>query len=331
METSPTFPAVVCSTLSAASLVTSVVSRYPIGEVQSCQFWTRGLSDIYMVTADTGNYVLRVSHAHWRSHNEIAFELAFMDFLRDRQLPIAHPLRTHDGHLCIELPAPEGKRYASLFVYAPGKIPLGDLNKAQAYTLGEILGQIHAAATAFQPPVARPDLDLSYVLDGSIATIQPFLTHRPDFWTELQTLTERTRSQLTHLPRTAPHWTVCWGDPHSGNAHFTTDQQATLFDFDQCGYGWRAFDLAKFLQVSIRTGISRSVRDQFFAGYEAVQPLEAWEWEALAALTAMAHCWSWSISIAAIQQHSYSRLDDGYFNYRLQQLKMLHTPEWQLF
>ncbi|WLT40042.1 hypothetical protein NON20_10690 [Synechocystis sp. B12] len=27
-----------------------------------------------------------------------------------------------------------------------------------------------------------------------------------------------------------------------------------LFDFDQCGMGWRAFDIAKFLQVSMQSG-----------------------------------------------------------------------------
>ena len=55
------------------------------------------------------------------------------------------------------------------------------------------------------------------------------------------------------------------------NVHFTEDNQITLFDFDQCGYGWRVFDIAKFLQVSLSAGIKREIRDAFLAGYQQAQ------------------------------------------------------------
>jgi Ser/Thr protein kinase RdoA (MazF antagonist) len=124
---------------------------------------------------------------------------------------------------------------------------------------------------------------------------------------------------------------VCWGDPHSGNAHFTPDNSVTLFDFDQCGYGWRAFEMAKFLEISLRTGTSRKIRDAFFNGYQAIEPLTEFEVNSLQAFTQVAHFWVWSISLSFAKIHNYSRLDRTYFSLRLERLKRLRAPEWQLF
>jgi Ser/Thr protein kinase RdoA (MazF antagonist) len=124
---------------------------------------------------------------------------------------------------------------------------------------------------------------------------------------------------------------VCWGDPHSGNVHFTLEHRLTLFDFDQCGYGWRSFDIAKFLQVAVRTGLKRSIRDTFLSGYKSISPLTSWEEDHLQALTQVAHIWMWAIHLQSLELHQYSRLDDFYFTQRLEQLKRINTPEWQLF
>ena len=127
------FP-VTYSTLSCRALTQYLLSQYKIGTVLSCQFWRRGLSDVYLVETQTAQYVLRVSHAHWRSQCEVAFELELLEFLNQTQIPVAYPLRTVEGELWIEIKAPEGNRYAALFIYAPGCIAIGDLNPTQSYT-----------------------------------------------------------------------------------------------------------------------------------------------------------------------------------------------------
>jgi Ser/Thr protein kinase RdoA (MazF antagonist) len=271
-RSSDLFP-VVYSTLSGEALVDRVLSQYELDEVLGCRLWNRGLSDIYLVETLTTLYVLRVSHAHWRNQSETQFELEFLDFLRRQDLPVAHPLISREGRLTIELLAPEGKRYAALFIYAPGQIPLGDLNPSQAQSLGQALARIHQAGQKFASSSYRQPLSLDYLVDESVAAIAPFLATRPTDGAYLQDVVDHLHDQLSSLPRRSPCWTVCWGDPHSGNVHFTTDDQPTLFDFDQCGYGWRAFDIAKFFQVGMRAGLSRSVRLAFLAGYEAEQPL----------------------------------------------------------
>lgn len=324
------FP-VLYSTLSCEALSTEVLSLYDLGTVQGCQFWNRGLSDVYRVETKANFYILRISHTQWRSKADTYFELEFLDFLQRRRIPVAYPLRTRQGHLAVELEAPEGKRYAALFIYAPGAIPLGDLNSQQSYRMGQILAQIHASGLEFQTPYTRPALDLSHLLDQSLETISPFLKRRSGDLQYLQHQVGQIRHALQSLPQESPFWSVCWGDPHSGNAHFTAENQATLFDFDQCGPGWRAFDVAKFWQVAIRTGMNRRVRESFLGGYGSIQSLDEIELALLQPLTQAAHLWMWAINLRTLMVHQYSRLDSYYFTQRLEQLKRLANADWQLF
>jgi Ser/Thr protein kinase RdoA (MazF antagonist) len=113
--------------------------------------------------------------------------------------------------------------------------------------------------------------------------------------------------------------------------HITPDNQMTLFDFDQCGYGWRVFDIAKFLQVSLQSGLNRLVRQGFIQGYDETVPLTDGELSCLQHLTQAAYIWSWSISLNNLRLTDYSRLGANYFTSRLAILKRLRTQEWELF
>lgn len=328
--TQDVFP-VIYSTLASKAIISNVLPHYKLGMASSCQFWHRGLSDVYLVETSAYQHILRVSHHHWRSESDIEFELELLDFLQQRQIPVAYPLKTKDGRLSIEINAPEGKRYAALFTKAPGTVAVGDLNPKQSRLLGETVAKLHQAAGDFHTHYYRQSLTLEYLLDDSWEIIAPYLQHRTTDWTYLVEAITQLKHQLQDLPKEPPFWGICWGDPHSGNTHFTTEGQLTLFDFDQCGYGWRAFDIAKFLQVSLSTGISKCVREAFLAGYQTVCKITEQELASLQALTQTAHIWTWAISLNAAIVHNYSRLDDSYFQKRLERLKSLRSPDWQLF
>lgn len=319
------------SLLAPEGLISLLLANYPLEKLDSCQFWHRGLSDIYLVSSETQPYILRVSHHHWRSEAEIAFELELLTFLHQHQIPVAYPLKTKQNQLFIPIDAPEGKRYAALFPYAPGTVALGDLDVTQSHLLGETLAQLHQVGQNFACPVERQPLNLNYLLDDSLATIAPFLAGRCSELAELQEIAKAIKQQLQPLPTKPPYWGICWGDPHSGNVHFTPDNRMTLFDFDQCGCGWRSFDIAKFGQVSSQSGLSHKVRAAFLSGYQAIAPLTALEIECLPALTQAAHIWAWAISLNTAQHYDYSRLDQYYFRQRLEQLKCLKSYDCAIF
>ena len=330
MVATDVFPAIY-STLSPQALIAGVLTRYELGAIEQCLFWNRGLSDVYLVETAAKSYILKVSHHHWRSQSDIRFELEFLDFLHRHDLPVANPLKTIDDRLFVTLHAVEGDRYAALFPYAPGEIPQGDLSTAQSRILGQTLGRIHRTSLKFDSSTPRQSLDLEYLLDNSLSVITPYLRDQSENYAYLTDTVTEIKQQLTCLKQVSPLWSVCWGDPHSGNVHFTSDNQITLFDFDQCGHGWRIFDVAKFLQVSLNAGISCKVRDAFFSGYQEVQELTELEISSLQLLTQMAHIWSWAISINASAIHNCSRLNSYYVNKHLHQIKRLGSKNWQLF
>lgn len=324
------FPAIY-STLSPQALITGVLTRYELGAIEQCLFWNRGLSDVYLVETAAKTYILRISHHHWRSESDIQFELEFLDFLHRHHLPVANPLRTIDDRLFVTVQAVEGDRYAALFPYAPGEIPKGDLNTAQSALLGQTLAQIHQTSLQFDNLTPRQALDLEYLLDNSLSIISPYLYRRSEDLIYLKDTVAKIKQQLNCLKQLSPLWSVCWGDPHSGNVHFTSDNQITVFDFDQCGYGWRIFDVAKFLQVSLSAGINCKVREAFFTGYQKVQELTDLEMSSVQLLTQTAHIWAWGIGINASAIHNWSKLDSYYVNKYLHQLKRLGSKDWQLF
>lgn len=320
---------IVYSTIDPGAIASKVLPRYDVGTVKACEFWCRGLSDVYLIETDRGSYVFRIAHWGWRSQADIDFELALLDFLANRGLPIAYPLKTASGELAIGIPAPEGERYAALFTYAPGVVPIGDLSVRQAIRLGETLAKVHQAGLAFECSYGRKPLTLNYLLDESWSTIAPFLQSGDREYVERAIA--QLKTALKDFPQSSPYWGICWGDPHSGNTHFTETDQPTLFDFDQCGFGWRAFDLGKFRQVALNTGVSRRVREAFLQGYRSVSPLEEFELTAISAFTQTAHIWVWSISLTYALRHNYSRLDDSFFRKRVEQLRKLKSPDWQMF
>lgn len=322
---------VIYSTVAPYAIGSLVFNHYEIELPKDCQLWHRGLSDVYLLETLSTFYIVRVSHHHWRTKTELDFELELLEYLQHHSIPVAAPIRTKENHLMVEIQAPEGLRYVSLFPYAAGTVAIGDLNSHQSNLLGQTVARLHQVARNFQPFAHRQPLDLKYLLDESLQKIAPFLVYRQQDLQFLVSAIADLQQQLQSLPKTAPYWGICWGDPHSGNVHFTSNHQMTLFDFDQCGYGWRAFDLGKFLQVSLQTGLSRTVRDAFLQGYEDIEPLTDLEYHSLQALTQAAYIWSWSIHLSNTQLHDYSRLDHSYLTHRLGILKRLRSKDWQLF
>lgn len=324
------FP-VIYSTLSAIAIAERVLPLFALVDVERCELWHRGLSDIYLVHTPRGLYVLRISHNHWRSQPEIYFELDFLNFLAARDIPVAAPLPTKEGDFAVAIKAPEGDRYATLFPFAPGGIALGGWNVEQSRQLGEVVAQIHVVSQDFHCEYPRQSLNLDYLLDESMDLILPFFGDRPRDWSFLKETARNIQNKLAPLSQEQPYWSVCWGDAHSGNVHFTADHQLTLFDFDQCGYGWRAFEIGKFFQAALSTGMRRNVREAFLLGYHSHTSFSTEENNALQFLTQLAYIWSWRISLQNILLFNNSQLDRHYFTQRLERLKALCTPDWQLF
>lgn len=164
------------------------------------------------------------------------------------------------------------------------------------------------------------------MLDKPLQTILPMLADRPDDAAYLLRVVESLKEQVGRMPASELEWGVCHGDLHGGNAH-TTEHQVTFFDFDCCGPGWRAYDIAVFrwFVVFRRSGVYRhqdeKLWEAFLAGYMQHRTLNVVDMAAVPVFVAIRQIWLQGLHIAGAPDWGYSFLDDRYFDESMKTLR----------
>jgi Ser/Thr protein kinase RdoA (MazF antagonist) len=320
------FIPVIHSIPSGEALISMVLPNYPIGKPHSCKLLKRGLNDTYLVETEQEKYILRLYRRGWRTKEEIDFELELLAFLHEQNQPIAYPIERKDSSFTTGIAAPEGKRYAALFSYALGKAVNEKLEGEQSQRLGEVLAIIHQTLNNFNSSFSRPHLNNEYLLDRSITAILNLYKHRINEFNYLHAQIEQIKKQLESLKlsKSTPEYGICVGDVHSGNAHFNEENQPTLFDFDQCGHGWRAFDIAKFMHIAITWKIDVKVRNLFLEGYQRIRQLDTVELASIPIFIKAAHIWVMGLGTGAVGDVlPYGWFTDDWLDQRLATLKSL--------
>lgn len=100
---------------------------------------------------------------------------------------------------------------------------------------------------------------------------------------ELQPL-EHYVSCMERIGKSEGKFGIIHADMHTENVHFHGDT-LTVFDFDHCAYGWRAYDLALVYSVP------ENHREAIYAGYESKRPLSAVERDSIRDFAALRNLW----------------------------------------
>jgi Ser/Thr protein kinase RdoA (MazF antagonist) len=316
--TSTVFP-VTHSILSTQALVEQIVSRYDVGEVQRCRLHNRGLTDTFILEVGDGSerLVLRVYRAGWRTDADVLYELDALLHLHRKDVPVSYPLADREGTLMHVIQAPEGRRQAALFTYAPGAEPGAPANAKrddQPYLYGRAAAAVHAATDDFTSEHTRFQIDLHELLDRQMVAIQPLVEHRTEDWQYLLDLVQRLREQVERLPLTALEAGFCHGDFHGGNCHLDGDT-LTFFDFDCCGPGWRAYDIAVYLWGAggdRRKGARRW--REFLRGYREVRLITRLDLEAVPLFVSIRHIWLMGLHTANGKDWGHNWMGERYFD-----------------
>ena len=314
------FPATY-STLSTDALATRLEAAYEIGPVILCRFLHRGLNDSYLVETARERYVLRLYRRGWRKSEEIAYETAVLEHLGRKGVPVALPLRRRDGAVVDWVPAPEGNRAAVLFTHAPGRELDGGDEDCRNY--GRAVAAIHAATDDFETGHARFALDLDHLLTEPMAAIRPFLRHRPADLDTVEPVAAAVARRLAALPAAELDRGFCHGDFHGDNAHID-GETVTMFDFDCCGPGWRAYDIAVFRW---RWGDDEAGDRRwaaFLEGYRSLRAIGEADLAAVPLFVAARAIWLRGLHAANTADWGRSWLNDGYWNRLTKGLR-----EWQ--
>jgi len=279
---------VVRSLLAPAALAETVGAAYRLDGTR-CWLIKATIRDVYRVESRSGPAVLCVYRHGRRTVEEIGAELDVLDDLAERGpavgVRVAPAVRTLAGEQIVTLMAPEGARHAVLFRFAEGQL----LERAPEPTLarryGQTIAQLHVLTDAWLRTAAsarhRAPLDAALLVDRSLERIATFLGHRPSDLEALGRAAGLLGRRLAALPREAPGSGLVHGDVIPTNVLVAPDGRLTVLDFDFCGPGWRAFDVATYLHVARDDPATEASGRDFLAGYQEVRPLADWELTAL--------------------------------------------------
>ena len=224
---------------------------------------------------------LRLHRPAYHSQAALASELAFMANLRDKGLAVPQPIPAANGALLVAFG--ETPHHADLIGWVEGEplgmtgTPLAEAGRdlpAIFRAIGREMALLHGAADTFRLPdgFERPAWDAAGLL-GEV----PFWGR---FW-DCPMLAAGDRSYLADLRATlsmrlgavAP--SLDYGLIHADIVReniFVRKGAVAFIDFDDCGFGFRLFDLATTLLRNRREPHYASFRAALLEGYAAVRP-----------------------------------------------------------
>lgn len=299
------------SQLSPKSARQWVTLQYNLPKIIDCKFYVLGLHDNYLIESGDKKYILRVYRNDWRSEQEVQFELDLLAFIGEKNAPVATPLTTKLNRLSFSIDSPEGKRVAALFHYADGYAPVNDITMEQSALLGRAVANVHLISDVFETRLSRQVLDMSYLLDDSIVAIEPYIDLESQRY--LKKLRSKLKKALVSLPKSTGVYGICIGDVNPTNFHINGSKDITLFDFDQCGYGYRSFEIGKFISSIHAKKTKHEISNAFVDGYQAVRQLSDEELFAIPYFEIVSIIWVMAI-------HAYNANRIGY--------KYLVKPFW---
>lgn len=311
--------------LATSSVLRSVQQHYDLAGLERCKFYARGLHDNYLLESQQQKYILRVYRNAWRTEEAIRFELDLLRYLGQRGASVSYPISTTSGASCFSIVTPIDRHFAALFPYADGQAPGNAFSVAESLLLGNTVAQIHAASDDFSSAYTRPSLDLAFLVDASIASIAPFVDAA--YLTYLKQLQARLQQNLPQIPRRQGRYGICIGDVNPTNFHINPQQQITVFDFDQCGFGDRAFEIGKFISGIHLHDKKQELAQAFMEGYQQVRLLSPDERSAIPYYEMVGVIWVMAITAEYADLFGHKWIEA----YWERKLALLKTLESQLF
>lgn len=308
---------IIYSRVSVDSIRSEILSNYRLTEKSRCQYLMLGLHDNYIIEDGTQKYILRLYRNDWRSREEIGFELDLLLHIRRHCDFVAAPIITISGSYLTSIACPEGDRYAVLFPFAEGSAPGNKLTESQALLLGRVVANIHACSKDFRSDHVRQGLTLSYLLDKSVDIILPMVSRQQgDALIEVR---QKIHRQMPALSIQWPYVCACSGDVNATNFH-VSGNQIMLFDFDQCGMGWRAFEIGKFYASVLQREEKEILQKGFLSGYQSIAELSEDELASIPYFVCIAIIWVMAIHGYNAHMLGVAYLDESFWNKKIELL-----------
>jgi Ser/Thr protein kinase RdoA (MazF antagonist) len=227
--------------------------------------------------------VLRISTGRYTTRNEIEAEFAWIDLLREYGVRACAGLRSPGGRRCEQVSHGGVDYLVSCIAHAPGRpIAREAIDDNACRALGRIMGAMHAAARDLHDQAAtlrRRRWDQSRLLREDVAACASRL--EPGFAEHLARLV----AALDTLPKSPETHGLIHADTSFVNCTLDADGDVSIYDFDNCEFGYFLHDIATTLYDGLYVTLLNRVPahelrdrvnrrfDAWLAGYSERGPL----------------------------------------------------------
>ncbi len=290
---------VISTTLDTEYVADLVTQSFDFGTVEKCIFLSKGVNDTYLVAFEASQYIVRVFRHGWRNLDEILCEIDFVGHLASRSAPVANFLPSRCGAVAQTIECPEGERFVALMECAANSVYESHVvSTRDPFGYGRSVGLLHKLSEGFRASRPRKELDIEALICKPLATV---LHHFPEKESELSYLRDQADSlihEIKKLNDAGLHKLFLHGDLTGGNANMA-EGGYIFYDFDCCGLGWQAYDLAVFLWSLILNG-KLEFWSTFLAGYRSITKLDHPDEQAIGLFVAARSFWIMGYSMSSV-------------------------------
>ena len=243
-------------------------------DVRDPHFLSHSENEVYRVRHAGRPAALRLHRPGYQGTDQIWSELWWMRELDRAGVPVPGALAAPDGRLIAELP---GGRVASLVSWIQGA-PLDDISATVPTfrRIGALLARLHNVTDRLVLPArfTRHHWDIDGLLGDAPLWGRfwesPVL--EPDERNLLLAARDKLRHDLGAYLQAGADFGLIHSDPIRGNV-LVDDDQVTLIDFDDAGWGFRAYDLAVLMTQNDHLPDSAALLAAAIDGYRSLRGL----------------------------------------------------------
>jgi len=309
------------SQLASDSVLELIKNYYNISDPMTCKFYVPGLHDNYLIECKKNKYIFRIYRNDWRTNEEIQFEIALLTYCKQKMLNISAPVQCKNKDSNIVIECLEGNRLGVLFDYADGRSIVNSISIDEFRLLGASVANFHANTRSFKTKYTRPTFDVSFLVDHSLSLIEPFLNiDQRDYFLKVRS---KIFDSISQLSIENSDYGICIGDINISNFHLNAVKKITHFDFDQCGYGYRVFDLGKFVSSLPNDETKKDKVSSFLEGYESIRSITDMERNVIPYFELASIIWVMSIYVSNANRIGYKYLENEFWSKRINLIEKL--------
>lgn len=236
-------------------------------------------SMVYEYPSDGREFILKITHSYHRSKELILGELDWVNHLAASGISVCRSYPSVNGNLVESIAVDGSSFYGYICDKAEGEfINSSSWDDMLFESWGAMLGKMHRVTKKYGPVNEKYQrfhwfADPGLRIEGSLPADQKHIVEKA----------EKLIARLKTLPTDTNNYGLIHSDLHTGN-FVVNDDTITAFDFDDCHYGYFAFDIMIPLYYALQNKTigteNHEFADRFFkhfvTGYREENEIELW-------------------------------------------------------